>query len=429
VLSSIGEGKSMMTFQENLREFIAKYVTMWWDTETEMPVLGERFEPRQQGEHEQEADRLIDDLVETFQRCPDSEAESDAFQEEVKTMLQRFGKACLGLPDSYLELICSQASFEATRAFVRQARAFDKTVKGDELLQALRNVWTMSSGQMFLNLEIGISPSIFAYSMLYLYTDNYLDDPEIPGESKREINRRLGLRLAGNTLTSRNSHEKDLFRLVALIESEYPRCNFPQVYMSLLAIHSAQVRSLSQQGRLQSPYETDILRISVHKGGTSVLAQGYLEAGNLSKAEGDFFFGYGVLLQLLDDLQDLRDDREAKRMTIFSQTAGIWPLDGMTSRLYRFIERVLESAERFSDPRFDILKGLIKRNCTFLMLRAIAEHHEWYSAGYVQEMETYSPLRFAFLRQRSKTVKKKFEKVKQTLTRKKHLDSVFDVFW
>ena len=58
--------------------------------------------------------------------------------------------------------------------------------------------------------------------------------------------------------------------------------------------------------------------------------------------------------------------------TLFSITAGKLPLDRLTSRLYRYMRRVLARSTRFSDPRYASLMDLIQRNCTFLMMGAVA---------------------------------------------------------
>ena len=44
--------------------------------------------------------------------------------------------------------------------------------------------------------------------------------------------------------------------------------------------------------------------------GGAVLTDGYLAAGSLSREQAPFVSGWGVLLQLADDLQDVRQDCE-----------------------------------------------------------------------------------------------------------------------
>jgi hypothetical protein len=66
--------------------------------------------------------------------------------------------------------------------------------------------------------------------------------------------------------------------------------------------HRAQSKSLQQLCCNPAPHQIDVVGISFEKGGTSVLADGYLVAGSLTAAQPDWIFGFGVLTQLLDDL-------------------------------------------------------------------------------------------------------------------------------
>jgi hypothetical protein len=101
-----------------------------------------------------------------------------------------------------------------------------------------------------------------------------------------------------------------LGRLIRMIEEEYPRPIFPDVHASLRAIHRAQIESLRLHDAPDHDYESELLPLTITKGGTSVLADGYLVTGDLSSSHAEAVFGYGVLLQLIDDLQDVDEDRE-----------------------------------------------------------------------------------------------------------------------
>ncbi len=414
-------------FWGEVRGLTRRYVEMWWDTPCDFPELGEVVPRARQRRTAREARRLIDRLAREVAELPDGEAERAAWRERVQATLRRFGEEHLGWPEGYRELVCADEFFQATVDFARGVRAFDRGLPLADFGQALRNVWIMNSLQMLLDLPVASAPALFAYSMLYPLTDNLLDDPEVAPEAKREFNRRLGARLAGERVEARGRREAAVFGMVERIEGQYPRPRFPEVFSSLLAIHRAQVLSLTQQGRSQPPYESDLLAISVEKGGTSVLADGYLAAGTLAPGEADFCFGYGVFLQLLDDLQDVRRDREAGHMTVFSQTAGAWPLDRLASRLHRFTARTLAEASRFAAPRYDQLKDLIRRNSTGLLVASIADHQDLFTPAYVRELEGRWPVRFAALRRLRERARKRFEKASQVLCRRRGAASVLDL--
>ncbi|RPI97560.1 MAG: hypothetical protein EHM31_13325, partial [Candidatus Aminicenantes bacterium] len=122
------------------------------------------------------------------------------------------------------------------------------------------------------------------------------------------------------------------------------------MYRSLLTIYNAQVKSLLQQRPEAAPSPEDILAISLEKGGTSVLADGYLVAGSLEPADEDFCFGFGTFLQLADDLQDIAEDSRCGHRTLFSIGGAGAPLDATAIRLESYLAAVLERARRRDTP-------------------------------------------------------------------------------
>lgn len=414
-----------LAFQKNLDDFKAKYLSLWRGTSAEQPELGERFQPAEQERNERVTDQLVQYVEEQVNKYPDSPEDQEVWRSKLRERVKHFGRDCFRFPDHYLDILLSDAYLRVTSTFAREAEAFNKKLELEALSQAMRNVWVMNCLQMFLGKGISLSPSIFAYSMLYPYTDNVLDDAEISADSKREICRRLGLRLAGAAIEPSDHHERDIYRLVAMIEDEYRRAEFPEVFWVLLAIHRGQVKSLSQQGSNQPPEEDRILNISVEKGGASVLADGYLVAGKLSRAEAEFFFGFGVILQLFDDVQDVSQDLEAKRWTLFSRNARQVPLDGTASRLHGFLLKVLSSAPRFPTSFQPVLKDIIKRNCGFLLIQAASQNEDLFSRDYLQRLEPYSPVSFGYLKSLRALLAKKHESFKQTVLERRNLPSFY----
>jgi hypothetical protein len=405
-------------FWDRIEELKARYTALWWETGTEMPVLGEAVGRRRQAENARETARLIDHLAAQVEAYPETEPERLTWRISTQETVRRFGEERFGWPSGYRDLLFADEFFVATQEFARQARAFDSGIALEDIGQALRNVWIMNSLQMLHELPVGFSPAVFAYSMLYPYTDNYLDDPGACGAAKEAFCRDLGRRLAGDAVAVRDARQREIFRLIEQIEGQFPRDAFPEVYLSLLAIHRGQVESLTQQGRAQLPYESDLLGISVEKGGASVLADAYLIAGRLTREEADFAFGYGVFLQLLDDLQDAAADRQANHMTVFSVTAGRWPLDRLASRLLAYTRRVLHSSPRFAGPRLAAVRDLIERNCTFLLVAAVADNQELFNRSYVRALEAQWPLDLGTLRKLKKRGQKRFEQTLKILQRR-----------
>ncbi len=267
----------------------------------------------------------------------------------------------------------------------------------EELGQALRNVWISNSLQMLLRRPVALGPGLFAYSMLYPLTDNLLDDPQTTREAKRSFNERFGCRLAGAPVEPRVPREVVPFGLVERIEEEHPRALRPKVHESLLAIHAAQVRSLAQQVE-GSLTDEEILETTCEKGGCSLVADLYLVAGEPTLDEVRFAYGYGVFLQLIDDLQDREVDRRAGHQTLMSRAARRGNLDGVVMRLLGFMDAVLDAPGPFADPDLADVRDLIRRNCRTLVVSCVAEEPWCFSRRFRRAIASQWPLSLRALR-------------------------------
>ncbi len=403
---------------EELRSEVAglveRFAALWLETSSAPPgeaELGPIVSRREKRRNRRRADRLARLVCRQVRALPEGEAARSALGRRLKARISDFGEACLGWPASYRDAPLAEELFGATRAFLRRARAWGEehglALGPGELFQALRNVWIMNGLQVLLGRDVVATPAVFAYSMLYPLTDNFLDDPAVPDVAKAAFNRRLGRRLAGLPVAAADLRERGVFALVGEIEDQLPRAAFPRVFEALLAIHRGQCRSLAQQGGPGgAPAAGELLRWSVEKGGTSVLADGFLVAGELSAEEAEFLFGYGVLLQLLDDLQDASADREAGHRTLFSAAAGGRPaepapdraaFDRLVGRLARFGPRVLARAERFEAPGWETAFDLIRRHCPLLLIQAVGDQRELCGRSMAARIEAHAPVRFTAL--------------------------------
>jgi hypothetical protein len=358
-----------------------------------MPELGPRVGFLRQRSNARAAVHLIDELAAEIERLPEGETERRAWREAVRERLQRFGHERLGWPDGYRRLLFGDAFYDASIAFAREARAFDPRFTLEQLGQALRNVWIGNSLQMLLGRPVELRPGLFAYSMLYPVTDNWLDDPGVSSDRKRSFNERFGRRLAGRPVGAGGELDAVVSRLVERIEQEFPRGDFPSVYASLLAIHDGQMHSLDQHGGADLTC-ADLASISFAKGGSSVLADLHLVSRVTAPIEERFAFGYGVFLQLLDDLQDVQSDLEAGHETLFTRAARQGPLDEITARLARFIDTVLADAAPFGGLEFGDRRDLIRRNCLTLLVGSVAEHRKRFSRAFRRDLERQWPLAF-----------------------------------
>lgn len=376
---------------------VSLYRQIWWSSSTNLNLQLPQKTNIEKKNNEKILNNTMDELIENFSHFPNELNNREPWKNNMISFMDNF---IFNQPIFQLGVINENFKnelFKSTKDFISEARCFDSTISNEDIGQALRNVWIVNIFQNIVGEEIKFTNSIFGYSMLYPYTDNYLDDTRITLNDKRNFNLRFTQRLSGEMLLPINSHEENVFKLVEYIESNFNRINFPKVYDTLLLIHEGQKKSLTQQEGTSIPYEKDILEISIEKGGASVLADGYLIRGDLTTDEAIFAYGYGFLLQLCDDLQDVSDDLENNHMTVMSQLAGRYHLDSIATKLINLTINVVDNAQCFVTPNSEDLKDLIKNNCINLVLFAIATNRKYFSKEYIKTIEPFLPFTFRYI--------------------------------
>ncbi|MFA8436694.1 MAG: hypothetical protein ACEPOZ_19460 [Marinifilaceae bacterium] len=379
-----------------LQELTQKYREKWNCCATDFPTLSKSFNRLEKGIGERRLDRFFDDI-----KTQEKDWKGDS--RKFFTLMKTFFREGLAYSEEQLEVILSDEMVEATRSFVIKARAFDAELSKDEIFQACRNVWIMNGLQYVFGKPIEITPSIFAYSMLYPYTDNYIDDPTISQERKEAFSRRFYQRLDGEALCPENEMEERIFSLVEMIEGEFHRKEFPQVYQSLLAIHEAQSRSAGLINSRDQLSEGETFEICVKKGATSVIADGCLILGSLDEKQLQFLFEYGAYLQLLDDLQDASEDYKGQLFTCFSRAIPNEKLDQYLCRTYNMGREVLQTIEDLY-PKQKVFKSLMQKSIDLFLVEAIVNNQDYFSSQFAGEFERYSPFRFDYIREKSSTL-------------------------
>lgn len=377
-----------------VRQLVHEAEEAWWDGGSRLPNLGRAYPPAEQRAHGRELVRTVDRAMEELQHPPATSEERAAAESRMMTSGKTFARSALGVSDDDLDLLLRDGFASCAQEFARRARAFDPDIALEDVAQASRNVWTINGLQTLLGQPLRLTPSAFGYSMLYPYTDNVLDDPNISEGEKSRLNERFARRIRGEPVAPEGAHEQAIWSLFGEIEAEHPRGAAPRVYESLEVIHGAQTRSVRLLRRDEPPYSVDVLGISLEKGGASVLADGYLVARDLEPESARLFFGLGALLQLADDLQDVEGDVRSGMLTVFSQSAGRWPLDPLASRLLQFRAHVLSDFRPGDAPGSVQLGGLLRTASLQLVLDAVAAAPHLFSRGYVRALEAYSPFPF-----------------------------------
>jgi len=383
-----------------LQNYTDQYSKIWETCSTLLPQFSKTYSRSEKLHKEQILDQFLKTIKsfrkERIIRKSMKEFDERLFFENTREFLRNG----LDFTSNQLELMFSDELIEVTKIFVRQARAFDPELTFQDIFQACRNLWIMNGLQIIMAIPMQVTPSIFAYSLLYPYTDNLIDDPQISGYEKLIFSDRFRFRLSGQKLKPMNRTENAIFSLVEMIENQYSRTEFPEVFESLLDIHDAQTNSLKLIQDSDRLSDQEILKICITKGGASVLADGFLVAGKLTTEEKYFLFGYGAYLQLLDDIQDIKDDHQAGLMTVFSKPAFQSPLDEKLNKTYGFGEQVMKSLKFFNGQHIDLFQSLMRKSMDLFIIEAIAQNPDAYNQKYISEFEKYSPFHFSCIQKR-----------------------------
>jgi hypothetical protein len=381
------------------------------------------YSVREQKQREKAYDRALNNLRRTCRkRAPDAEA-------RLTSCFARFAAEALDLDPEAIDLL-NHGFLPVGMQLTRWAHRFDPQLSQDDITQAARNAWTACGMQPLFGAPLRLTPAILAYSLLYPYSDNYLDQCDVTHEDKVRFSERFRSRLRC-PLRAIDPHERRIWTMVRMIEDEFPRARHPEVFDALLAIHGAQEESVRQLENCGEMEERELLRISCTKGGTSVLADAYLVRGSLDSAESEFAFQWGVMLQLGDDLQDIGEDLERGSDTLFTRAirAGL-PLDTLAEQLLNFAATVrtkmdaleavpgrsesasgfptLETEENRENGAREVSgcdglathKALLRMSWRSLILMAVGQAHQYFTPQFAARMEQFSPFRFAFLRKR-----------------------------
>jgi hypothetical protein len=384
----------------NISLYVDDFINLWERSSTLFPKLGEEISVAEKFKREEELDQFSKKVKSSAMTGKSDYYAHKELKLQFKQNIMAFAKNAFNFRDSELAMMSEKGFTSATKDFMRMARNFDPDVKMDDVFQACRNLWIINSLQIMMQEPVQVTPSIFAYSMLYPYSDNYLDNPSITKQDKIEFSKRFRMRLSGEIILPKNSHERAIFDLVSMIESDWSREIYPDVYESLLAIQDAQTKSIVLLGDKKELTNRDLLSICIEKGGTSVLADGYLINGTMTKGQEWFCFGFGTFLQFIDDIQDLKEDMDGQLETIFTRAAKTSNLEEFTNRTLSFSNEVMTDLSCFQGEELEAMKGLMIKSLNFMTNEAVGLNQQYFSNEYSASFERYSPFSYSFLKKK-----------------------------
>jgi hypothetical protein len=392
-----------------VQKYTGLFSKKWLETDFDAPAL-KKQDKRLRKRGQKTLDRGLDKVFALLDDFPEKEPEKKERADKLKAVIAVLARAHLDIKNKEFEKEMFDGIMGVTECFISRAREFDPEVRLMDIMQAMRNVWIMNILQMIAGKRPEYTPSIFAYSMLYPYTDNYLDSRDVSAADKKEFNSRLAQRIKGEAIKPENGLEEKAFALIHMIEGQYPRQEYPEVFESVLSILQGQTKSLSQQSGSVCG-KNGILCISAEKGGTSVLADAYLVCGKLDENMFEFVFGYGFMLQLIDDLQDAAQDRKNRHITIFSGMEKGEKFDETANRLINFIVGALDYEKASGSPYVSDIKKMIIENCILMVFQAVAKNRKFFTKRYLAFARGHSAISLDYFAKMDRKIKRKMKEL------------------
>ena len=305
--------------------------------------------------------------------------------------------------------------------FLRNVREFAPELSFEEIGQAIRNYIVYAMFKEVSGVKLGFNMAGFGYSMLYPFTDNYIDNRNCSEKEKTEYNKFIRDKLEGRQVHPNSLHQQKTGELLDAIESEFPKNSDRTVNKLLLLMLDAQEKSLMQQNQSVKLTYEERLDISIYKGGISVFIDRVLVKKQITEDELLFYLGLGFFLQLADDLQDIKEDNEKGYQTIFTTHLNSEHEEKIVNKILNFIHHVMDSYKAEND----IFKYFILSNCYQLVYLSVVGSSEFFSKEYLNQLERYLPVSYPFLK---KHMQNRFED-SDSVTQEKYMKMLDEILF
>lgn len=286
-----------------------------------------------------------------------------------------------------------EAFYQELMEFTRHARAFAPELSFEELGQAIRNYIVYTMFKVIHRIDTGFSSAGFGYSMLYPFTDNYIDAIARTSKEKQAYNKMIRDTLEGKKVQPADHCQNKTYLLLKAIEVDYPRDKDTGIYTILLMMLDAQEESMSQQSQKQLLSIEERLDISLFKGGVSVLVDRYLINKELTEEDLSFYLAFGFFLQLADDLQDIGDDSYKGYQTIFTYDLNKASEEKNVNKLMNFLHEIMETYTADNNH----FKSFVMQSSYLLILSSVIGSKEFFTEEYLLQIEMLLPVTSAYL--------------------------------
>ena len=160
----------MHSVSEDVQSLTKKYLELWESSASDISFLAE-YTPKQKKTTEKEIFTAIYEITNHIALLP-ADIDDKEWQSHLKDKIAEQARMFLKIKNKDFENLMINGFLDSTDDFISKARNFDENLNFEDIYQAMRNVWIMNIIQVTANKKIACTPSVFAYSMLYPYTDN-----------------------------------------------------------------------------------------------------------------------------------------------------------------------------------------------------------------------------------------------------------------
>lgn len=234
-----------------LCQLSAMLKTAWREAPETEPDFLEDYPAAVQKENEERISRMLEKGKERLGMFPESFfafRKRKKWKKSMEELLEKILQQEL-LPDTGGDMEGEDLrEFQACmKEFLRKVRKFDKDMALEDMGQAVRNYMVYAIFLALNGQELKYRPAAFGYSMLYPYTDNYIDSPDRSEREKEHYNRLIEGKLRGRKVRPLSRHERKTVKLLEQVEMDYGRPH--EVYDGLLLMLEAQENSMRQENQ------------------------------------------------------------------------------------------------------------------------------------------------------------------------------------
>lgn len=274
--------------------------------------------------------------------------------------------------------------------FFRGVRTFDPSITAPWVWQALRNYLIYGTIVGMEAGEQGCHDAIMGYSLLYPYTDNYIDNPDISNSDKIEFNQMIEDTLKGKEIKPTDPLQDKIIKCL-LMGMNYREGSKKEASSALLLLMlDAQAYSTRFMGYSKEDYRTkkdDIIRMLGYKGGVSVLNDYFFSIPKIDLNGIIFYLQFGFILQLADDIQDIPGDIASKTPTLYSMVDSVKEREANFYQLIRFIRAAFQGYEAKNEQ----MRLFMLRSTMLLCMLTIIRSEDEFSDEFNHYMDDYIP--------------------------------------